>query len=374
MKITIILGTRPEIIRLSSIIKTLDQSFHLEIIHTGQNYDSGLSKIFFEDLGIREPDYYLDIGQNAKNSTSLIAEIIEKVDGILESSMPDCVLVLGDTNSALGVVGAKKRKIPIFHFEAGNRCFDQRVPEEINRKIVDHISDINLTYSEFARANLLREGIAPDRVFAIGSPMKEILIQNADKIASSKILKTLGLVEKKYFVITFHREENLDLGDRLLTFAKILSSISKKYNLPILMSTHPRTQKKLKALGIKLDPNIKVLDPFNFSDFITLQKNSMAVLSDSGTITEESSILKFTALNLRESYERQEGAKEGSIFLTGLNESLILKTIDLIIDGHIDSDNYQEISDYQPDNVSKKFISILISYIDLINREVYKKI
>lgn len=325
MKINVILGTRPEIIRLSAIIKLLDKLFELKVIHTGQNYDSELSKIFFDDLGLREPDFYLDLGKTSPNSVSLIGEIISGVDQILEQTNPDCVLVLGDTNSALGVMGAKKRKIPIFHYEAGNRCFDERVPEEINRKIVDHISDINLTYSEFARQNLLNEGLPQDRVINIGSPMREVIDENIKKINESSAMESLALEANKYFMVTFHREENLDLGNNLKKFASVMDEISKKYDYPILMSIHPRTAKKIKHLGIKLHNNVKTMKPFNFSDFITLQKNSIAVLSDSGTITEESSILKFPAINLRESFERQEGLTEGNVFLTGLSVKLANK-------------------------------------------------
>jgi UDP-N-acetylglucosamine 2-epimerase (non-hydrolysing) len=373
MKINVILGTRPEIIRLSAIIKFLDKLFELKVIHTGQNYDPELSKIFFDDLGLREPDFYLDLGKTSSNSVSLIGEIISGVDQILEETNPDCVLVLGDTNSALGVLGAKKRKIPIFHYEAGNRCFDERVPEEINRKIVDHISDINLTYSEFARQNLLKEGLPQDRVINIGSPMREVIDENIKKINGSSALKSLALEANKYFMVTFHREENLDLGNNLNNFASVMDEISKKYDYPILMSIHPRTEKKLEHLGIKLHSNVKTMKPFNFSDFITLQKNSIAVLSDSGTITEESSILKFPAINLRESFERQEGLTEGNVFLTGLNKKLIIKTIDLILSKSLCPNDFLDIKDYSPPNISKKLPSLLISLTDFINREVYKK-
>jgi len=373
MKINVILGTRPEIIRLSAIIKLLDKLFELKVIHTGQNYDSELSKIFFDDLGLREPDFYLDLGKTSPNSVSLIGEIISGVDQILEQTNPDCVLVLGDTNSALGVMGAKKRKIPIFHYEAGNRCFDERVPEEINRKIVDHISDINLTYSEFARQNLLNEGLPQDRVINIGSPMREVIDENIKKINESSAMESLALEANKYFMVTFHREENLDLGNNLKKFASVMDEISKKYDYPILMSIHPRTAKKIKHLGIKLHNNVKTMKPFNFSDFITLQKNSIAVLSDSGTITEESSILKFPAINLRESFERQEGLTEGNVFLTGLSVKLIIESIDLILSKSLCPNDFLDIKDYSPSNISKKLPSLLISLTDYINREVYKK-
>ena len=374
VKILTILGTRPEIIRLSRIISRLEESNSIDhtLVHTGQNYDYNLNEVFFEDLDIRKPDYFLDSASDSPSGT--IGNILIKIDEILEKISPDAVLVLGDTNSCLAVISAKKKKIPIFHYEAGNRCFDQRVPEEINRKIVDHISDINLTYSSLAKNHLINEGINPDRIINIGSPMYEVLNFYSKRINSSKILSKLKLDKDSYFLVSSHREENVD---NKINFSKLISSlntISEIYSLPIIFPIHPRTKKILDKSDIEVTSNINFINPTNFSDYINLQMNAKVVLSDSGTIFEESSILNFRALNIRESHERPEAVEESSVIITGLNIERILQGIKILEYQSVGSKrNINLVKDYCIPNISNKVERIIISYIDYVNRVVWQK-
>ena len=374
VKILTILGTRPEIIRLSRIISRLEESNSIDhtLVHTGQNYDYNLNEVFFEDLDIRKPDYFLDSASDSPSGT--IGNILIKIDEILEKISPDAVLVLGDTNSCLAVISAKKKKIPIFHYEAGNRCFDQRVPEEINRKIVDHISDINLTYSSLAKNHLINEGINSDRIINIGSPMYEVLNFYSKRINSSKILSNLKLDKDSYFLVSSHREENVD---NKINFSKLISSlnkISEIYSLPIIFPIHPRTKKILDKSDIEVTSNINFINPTNFSDYINLQMNAKVVLSDSGTIFEESSILNFRALNIRESHERPEAIEESSVIITGLNIERILQGIKVLEYQSVGSKrNINLVKDYCIPNISNKVERIIISYIDYVNRVVWQK-
>jgi UDP-N-acetylglucosamine 2-epimerase len=374
VKILTILGTRPEIIRLSRIISRLEESNSIDhtLVHTGQNYDYNLNEVFFEDLDIRKPDYFLDSASDSPSGT--IGNILIKIDEILENISPDAVLVLGDTNSCLAVISAKKKKIPIFHYEAGNRCFDQRVPEEINRKIVDHISDINLTYSSLAKNHLINEGINPDRIINIGSPMYEVLNFYSKRINSSKILSNLKLKKDSYFLVSSHREENVD---NKINFSKLISSlntISEIYSLPIIFPIHPRTKKILDKSDTEVTSNINFINPTNFSDYINLQMNAKVVLSDSGTIFEESSILNFRALNIRESHERPEAIEESSVIITGLNIERILQGIKILEYQSVGSKrNINLVKDYCIPNISNKVERIIISYIDYVNRVVWQK-
>ena len=374
VKILTILGTRPEIIRLSRIISRLEESNSIDhtLVHTGQNYDYNLNEVFFEDLDIRKPDYFLDSASDSPSGT--IGNILIKIDEILEKISPDAVLVLGDTNSCLAVISVKKKKIPIFHYEAGNRCFDQRVPEEINRKIVDHISDINLTYSSLAKNHLINEGINPDRIINIGSPMYEVLNFYSKRINSSKILSNLKLDKDSYFLVSSHREENVD---NKINFSKLISSlntISEIYSLPIIFPIHPRTKKILDKSDIEVTSNINFINPTNFSDYINLQMNAKVVLSDSGTIFEESSILNFRALNIRESHERPEAVEESSVIITGLNIERILQGIKILEYQSVGSKrNINLVKDYCIPNISNKVERIIISYIDYVNRVVWQK-
>lgn len=372
IKIVTIVGTRPEIIRLSRIIIKLDKYCDHILVHTGQNYDFELNEIFFKDLGLREPDYYLNAAEETAAAT--IAKVIESTDKLLKEIKPDAILILGDTNSALSAIPAKRLKIPIFHMEAGNRCFDLRVPEEVNRKIVDHISDINLPYSEIARNYLINEGIPPDQIIRTGSPMGEVLINYRDKYLNSEILTKLNLIKNEYLLISLHREENVDNAENLLKFVQILDSLVKEYNLPIIVSTHPRTKKRLDNLNYNNSNLIQFLKPFGFTDYINLQLNSRCVLSDSGTITEESSILNFPAINLREVHERPEGFEEASVMFTGLDINLILNCIN-IINNQPKGDNriLNLVKDYKDINVSEKIPRIIFSYIKYINQKTYKK-
>jgi len=366
-KIITIVGTRPEIIRLSRIACALDKAFNHKIIHTGQNYDYELNRIFYEDLNIKKPSFYLKVSK--KNVTNAVASILVGVDKILEKENPDAVVVLGDTNSALSVIAAKKRKIPIFHLEAGNRCFDQRVPEEINRKLVDHISDINLTYSTIAREYLLKEGLPSDLIIKIGSPMREVINYYKNKIINSKILKKYNLQKKKYFVISCHREENVDSQKNLKKLAITLNSIINFYKLPLLFSTHPRTRKIINKYKIKFNKKIKFVKPLGFVDYNNLQINSKAVLSDSGTISEESSILKFPALNLRENHERPEAMEEASVMMVGFDKERVLNGLKIILS----SQSVNDVSDYGSVNVSEKVVKIIHSYIEYVNKKVWSK-
>ena len=372
LKVMTVVGTRPEIIRLSRVMAALDHSKAIEhiIIHTGQNYDYELNQIFFEEMGIRKPDYFLDAA--GATATETVGQILIKIDPLLEELKPDAFLVLGDTNSCLCAIPAKKRHIPIFHMEAGNRCFDQRVPEESNRKIVDHISDINLTYSDIAREYLLREGLPADRIIKTGSPMFEVLNYYLPAILQSDVLKRLNLVEKKYFVVSAHREENISSEKNFSDLIESLNWIGKKYNFPIIVSTHPRTRKMIDTKGVLLNKNIQLLKPLGFNDYNALQLNSYAVLSDSGTISEESSILNFPALNIRQAHERPEAMEEASVMMVGLNPERIMQALEQVsIQKRGDQREFRRVSDYSMPNVSDKMVRIIISYTDYINRTVW---
>lgn len=374
IKVITVVGTRPEIIRLSRVIIALDTSEAIEhiLVHTGQNYDYELNQIFFDDLGLRKPNYFLEAAGH--NSSTTIGNIIIKIDSILEDLEPDAFLVLGDTNSCLCAIPAKKRKIPIFHMEAGNRCFDQRVPEETNRKIVDHISDINLTYSSIAREYLLKEGILSDRIIKTGSPMFEVLSYNLEKINNSDVLNKLKLKKFKYFLVSAHREENVNNEINFKNLFLSLNLIAEKYSFPIIISTHPRTKKMIDKLKIKLSEKIQVLKPLGFIDYNALQINSKATLSDSGTISEESSILNFPALNIREAHERPEAMEETSVMMVGLNPERILQglsQVDLQKRGSVRS--FHLVKDYSMNNVSEKIVRIIISYTDYIKRVVWSE-
>ncbi len=374
LKVLTVVGTRPEIIRLACVLNALDTNEAIEhtLVHTGQNYDYELNEIFFEDFGIRKPDHFL--GAAGKNATETVGNILIKIDPILEKIAPDAFLVLGDTNSCLCAIPAKKRKIPVFHMEAGNRCFDQRVPEETNRKIVDHVADINLTYSDIAREYLLREGLSPDRVIKTGSPMFEVLHQFKDKIEASTVLNDLGLEKEKYFVVSSHREENISNPKNFEGLINSLNQIAEKYDYPVIVSTHPRTRNMLDSKNVQTHKNIQFLKPLGFSDYNALQINSFAVLSDSGTISEESSILNFRALNIREAHERPEAMEEASVMMVGLNPERILQGLTALeVQERSPKRNFREVSDYTMPNVSEKVVRIIISYVDYINRVVWSK-
>lgn len=372
MKVITVVGTRPEIIRLSRVIKKLDQFTAHILVHTGQNYDYELNKIFFDDLDLRKPDYFLDAA--GETAAETIGNVIAKFDKVMDKEQPEALLVLGDTNSSLCVIPAKRRKIPVFHMEAGNRCYDQRVPEEINRKIVDHTSDINMPYSSIAREYLLKEGFPAEQIIKTGSPMFEVLDFYKDKINQSDAIKRLGLEKEKYFVISSHREENVDSEIRLRKIANILAQICEKYQLPIILSTHPRTKKKLEAFDIELHPLVQSLKPLGFFDYIKLQREAFCVISDSGTITEESSILNFPAINLREVHERPEGMEEGVAIMTGLNVTRVLEAI--LITTTMERGEKRSVKlvdDYYAPFVSDKVLKIILSYTDFINQRVWKK-
>ncbi len=374
IKVMTVVGTRPEIIRLSSVINELEKSKSINsiLVHTGQNYDYELNEIFFSDLNLKKPKYFLNAAE--KNAIQTIGRVLIEIDKILEQEKPDAFLVLGDTNSCLCAIAAKKRKIPIFHMEAGNRCFDQRVPEETNRKIVDHISDINLTYSDIAREYLLAEGITSDRIIKTGSPMFEILEKFKVSINNSKILNTLNLKHNNYFVVSAHREENINNEKNFTGLINSLNQIAEKFKLPIIVSTHPRTRKMIEKKKVIVNSLIKFLKPLGFIDYNALQKNSFVVLSDSGTINEESSILNFKALNIREAHERPEAMEEASTIMVGLNPERILQGIEQLSDQKIhDERNFRLVNDYSMPNVSKKVVRVIISYIDFINRIVWNK-
>lgn len=374
LKVVTVVGTRPEIIRLACVMKALDANPAIDhiLIHTGQNYDYELNEIFFEDLGIRKPDHFL--GAAGKNATETVGRILIGIDPLLEEIRPDAFLVLGDTNSCLCAIPAKKRKIPVFHMEAGNRCFDQRVPEETNRKIVDHVADINLTYSDIAREYLLREGLSPDRVIKTGSPMFEVLNQFQEKIAASDVLQRLDLKKHEYFVVSAHREENISNPKNFEGLITSLNTIAEKYDYPVIVSTHPRTRNMLEAKEVKTHKNIQFLKPLGFSDYNALQVNSFAVLSDSGTISEESSILNFHALNIREAHERPEAMEEASVMMVGLQPERVLQGLAaLSVQQRNPQRNFRQVADYSMPNVSEKVVRIIISYTDYINRVVWSK-
>ena len=378
LKVVTVVGTRPEIIRLSRVMAALDKSEAIEhiTVHTGQNYDFELNEVFYSDLGIRKPDYFLNAAGDT--ATSTIGQILVNIDPLLEELQPDSFLVLGDTNSCLCAIPAKKRKIPIFHMEAGNRCFDQRVPEETNRKIVDHISDINLTYSDIAREYLLREGLPADRIIKTGSPMFEVLNHYMDQILESNVLSDFKLEKNKFFVVSAHREENISDDTNFANLLDSLNQIAEKYNYPIIVSTHPRTRKKLETLQISssiiLNPLIQWQKPLGFSDYNALQMNAYAVLSDSGTISEESSIMNFRALNIREAHERPEAMEEASVMMVGLEPDSVLRGIVQLEQQSIGQvRNYRLVADYSMPNVSDKVVRIILSYTDYIKRVVWKE-
>jgi UDP-N-acetylglucosamine 2-epimerase len=374
LKVMTVVGTRPEIIRLARVMHALDNSNAIEhiIVHTGQNYDYELNQIFFDDLSIRKPDYFLNAA--GTTATETIGKILINIDPLLEELQPDAFLVLGDTNSCLCAIPAKKRHIPIFHMEAGNRCFDQRVPEETNRKIVDHISDINMTYSDIAREYLLREGLSADRIIKTGSPMFEVLNYYLPFIKSSNILERLSLEHNNYFVVSAHREENLSSESNFKSLVSSLNLVAEKYNLPIIVSTHPRTRKMVEAKGIVLHANIQLLKPLGFNDYNALQLHSKAVLSDSGTISEESSILNFPALNIRQAHERPEAMEEASVMMVGLNPERILQGLNqLESQKRGDQRSFRNVADYSMPNVSDKVVRIIVSYVDYIKRVVWSE-
>ena len=372
LKVMTVVGTRPEIIRLACVLQKLDKSEAIEhtLVHTGQNYDYELNEVFFEDLGLRKPDYFLNAA--GKNATETAGQILINVDPVLEQVKPDAFLVLGDTNSCLCAIAAKKRHIPIFHMEAGNRCFDQRVPEESNRKIVDHTADINLTYSDIAREYLLSEGLRPDRIIKTGSPMYEVLMQYLPKIEGSTILEKLGLEEGKYFVVSAHREENINSERNFFNLVAILNTIAEKYDYPVIVSTHPRTRKMVEAKGVTFHKNVQLMKPMGLSDYNKLQMKSFAVLSDSGTISEESSILNFRALNIREAHERPEAMEEASVMMVGLNPERVMQGLVQLQYQEVGADrNFRPVADYSMPNVSDKVVRIILSYTDYINRVVW---
>jgi UDP-N-acetyl-L-fucosamine synthase len=372
IKVLTIVGTRPEIIRLSRTILKLDDYCDHKLVHTGQNYDYELNEIFFNDLGIRKPDYFLNAAD--QNAATTIGNIISKIDSILEKVNPDAILVLGDTNSCLSVIPAKRRQIPIFHMEAGNRCFDQRVPEETNRRIVDHVSDINLTYSDIAREYLLREGFPPDQIIKTGSPMFEVLNYYKDKIDASNCLIDLNLKKYDYFVVSAHREENIEPDNSFHNLIDSINKVSETYDKKIIVSTHPRTRNKIKTNNIKINDNVKLLKPLGFCDYIKLQENAFVVLSDSGTISEESSILNFPALNLRESHERPEGMEESSVMMTGLDVERVLQGIEIVSKQPRGKNRLiLPVDDYTKPNVSDKIVRIIHSYTDYVNRVIWKR-
>jgi UDP-N-acetylglucosamine 2-epimerase len=372
LKVMTIVGTRPEIIRLSRVIDRLDRYCEHVLVHTGQNYDYELNQVFFNDLGIRRPDEFLEAA--GETAAETIGKVIMTADRAMATHSPDALLVLGDTNSCLAVIAAKRRKIPIFHMEAGNRCFDFRVPEEINRRIVDHTADINLTYSEIARHYLLREGMPPDQIIKTGSPMREVIEHYRPGIEESDVLNRLSLEPRKYFVVSSHREENVDSPDRLSQLVTLLNKLAEHYGEPVVVSTHPRTRKRLDALDIAAHPLILFSKPFGFLDYVKLQMSSHAVLSDSGTITEESSILNFPALNLREVHERPEGFEEASVMMVGLDAARALDGL-AILDNQPRADErlLRLVRDYEPLNVSDKVLRIIVSYTDFVKRRVWRQ-
>lgn len=371
LKVMTVVGTRPEIIRLSAVINKLDKSEAIEhiLVHTGQNYDYELNEVFFEDFNLKKPDYFLNSAVGTAIET--IGNILINIEKVIDKEKPDAFLILGDTNSCLTAIAAKRRHIPIFHMEAGNRCFDQRVPEETNRKIVDHIADINLTYSDIAREYLLREGLLPDRVIKTGSPMYEVIKSKLDDINNSDVLNKLNLEKGKYFVVSAHREENINSETNFMNLVESLNAIADKYNFPVIISTHPRTRKMIEEKGIKFNPLVNLLKPLGFNDYVKLQIESKAVLSDSGTISEESSILKFRALNLREAHERPEAMEEASVMMVGLKKERILQGLEILETQ--EKDTLREVYDYSMPNVSDKVLRIILSYTDYINRNVWRK-
>lgn len=374
LKVLTVVGTRPEIIRLACVLQKLDASEAIDhvLVHTGQNYDYELNEVFFEDLGLRKPDYFLNAA--GKNATETAGQILINIDPVLEEAKPDAFLVLGDTNSCLCAIAAKKRHIPIFHMEAGNRCFDQRVPEESNRKIVDHTSDINMTYSDIAREYLLAEGLRPDRIIKTGSPMYEVLHQYLPKVEKSKVLESHGLTKGEYFVVSAHREENIASEKNFFNLVEILNLIALKFELPIIVSCHPRTRKMIEKHNVKFHELVKLMKPMGLSDYLALQINSKTVLSDSGTISEESSILNFRALNIREAHERPEAMEEASVMMVGLNPERVMQGLIQLQYQKIGMErNFCSVADYNMPNVSDKVVRIILSYTDYVKRVVWNE-
>ena len=374
LKVLSVVGTRPEIIRLSRVLAALDRYCDHVLVHTGQNYDYELNQVFFDDLGVRKPDYFLNSAEGSSGAANTIGNLITAVDGVLAQVQPEAMLVLGDTNSCLSVIPAKRRKVPIFHMEAGNRCFDQRVPEETNRRIVDHTADINLTYSTIARDYLLREGLPPDQVIKTGSPMYEVLHHYLPQIQASNVLARLELKEGEYFVVSAHREENIESDQSFTKLVAVLNALAEDYQLPVIVSTHPRTQKRVDATATKFHPLVRLLKPLGFHDYVNLQMRARAVLSDSGTINEESSILNFPALNVREAHERPEGMEEAAVMMVGLEVERVRQGLAILQSQPRGAERgLRLVADYSMPNVSDKVVRILHSYTDYVNRVVWKK-
>lgn len=372
MKVLTLVGTRPELIKLSCTLKELDRSVEHILVHTGQNFDYELNEVFFEQLGIRKPDYFLEAA--GANAAETIANVIVKTDALLEVVQPDAFLVYGDTNSCIGVIAAKKRRVPIFHMEAGNRCFDQRVPEEVNRKIVDHLSDINMVLSEHARRYLVMEGIRPETIIKTGSSMLEVLNEHTEAIEKSLVLVDEGLSKESYIIVSAHREENIDSPQNFQAFLDTLDALQKHFNKAIIVSTHPRTKKKLEAIGfINDNGNIRFMKPFGFFEYIKLQKDSFCVVSDSGTITEEASLLRIPAVTIRQAHERPEGMDEGTLIMTGLNPKNVINAIEVTRRHFVNNNPFEVVEDYAAASVSKKVVKIILSYTGYINRTVWRK-
>jgi len=374
LKVMTVVGTRPEIIRLSRVLARLDEHCDHVLVHTGQNYDYELNQVFFDDLGVRKPDHFLNSAANATSAAHTIGNLIIAVDQVLGEVQPEAMLVLGDTNSCLSVIPAKRRKIPIFHMEAGNRCFDQRVPEETNRRIVDHTADVNLTYSTIARDYLLREGLPPDLVIKTGSPMFEVLTHYRPRIEASDVLQRLGLQAEQYFVVSAHREENIESPQSFGKLVAVLNAVAEDHDMPVIVSTHPRTQKRIDATGASFHPQVRLLKPLGFHDYVKLQLSARATLSDSGTINEESSILNFPALNLREAHERPEGMEEAAVMMVGLEVERVRQGLAILeTQPRGDARGLRQVADYSMPNVSDKVLRIVHSYTDYVNRVVWKK-
>ena len=374
LKVMTVVGTRPEIIRLSRVLARLDEHCEHVLVHTGQNYDYELNQVFFDDLGLRKPDHFLDSATNSSGAAQTIGNLISAVDRVLETEQPEAMLVLGDTNSCLSVIPAKRRKVPIFHMEAGNRCFDQRVPEETNRRIVDHTADINLTYSTIARDYLLREGLPPDQVIKTGSPMYEVLHHFMPQVQASNALSRLGLQPEQYFVVSAHREENIESDQSFTKLVAVLNALAEDYGLPVVVSTHPRTQKRIDATSAQFHPLVRLMKPLGFHDYVNLQMKAKAVLSDSGTINEESSILNVPALNLREAHERPEGMEEAAVMMVGLEVERVRQGLAILADQLRGTErSLRLVADYSMPNVSDKVVRIIHSYTDYVNRVVWKR-
>jgi UDP-N-acetylglucosamine 2-epimerase (non-hydrolysing) len=373
LKVMTIVGTRPELIKMSRVIAEFDQHTKHVLVHTGQNYDYELNQLFFEDLDIRKPDHFLEaVGENAAQT---IARVIEKSDAVMEKEKPDAVMLYGDTNSCLAVIAAKRRKIPVFHMEAGNRCFDQRVPEELNRKVLDHLSDINLVLTEHARRYLIAEGISPETIIKTGSHMREVLDHYMPKIKQSDVLQRMGLTANRFFIVSAHREENIDTPQNMLDMVETLNALAEAYNFPVIVSTHPRTRKRLDTMELgKLNPHIQFLKPFGFCDYIKLQMEALCVVSDSGTITEEGSLLNLPAITIRNAHERPEGMDVGTLIMSGLKKERVLDAVQVIIAQHDKTRRVMRpVQDYEAGAVSKQLLRVVMSYVDYVNRTVWSK-